>query len=205
MLEHIPEWIGASLRGVRAGAEHLTILQAAIGTDFAVIDLTSPAFADGARIPPRFTADGEGVSPPLSWRGVPTGTHSLALIVEDADSPTPAPLVHAIIWGLDADSGSIEEGAIVAQGHPAGGGVGRNSFLVQGWLPPDPPTGHGDHRYVFQLLALDCPAADLGDAPGRGALLRAVAGHVIGAGILTGLYARGEGATLATDGLAATA
>ena len=192
MLEHVPDWIGASLRGIRAGAEHLTIVQRSIGAGFAAIELGSPAFADGGRIPPRFTADGAGVSPPLMWGAVPAGTQSFALIVEDADSPTPAPLVHAILWGLPADTGRIEEGAIVAHAHPGGGEVGRNSFLAQGWLPPDPPTGHGDHRYVFQLFALDRAAEDLGDAPGRGAVLNAMAGHVIGAGLFTGLYARGE-------------
>lgn len=205
MLEHVPDWIGASLRGIRAGAENLVIVQPEIGSGFATIELSSPAFADDARIPPRFTADGDGVSPPLVWGAVPAGTLSLALIVEDADSPTPAPLVHAILWGLPADTGRIAEGAIVAHGHPEGGEVGRNSYLAEGWLPPDPPTGHGDHRYVFQLFALDVPAADLGEAPGRGAVMNAIAGHVIGAGLLTGLYARGEVVPVAPSGAAATA
>lgn len=205
MLEHVPDWIGASLRGVRAGAEHLVIVQPDIGSDFATIDLASPAFPDFGRLPPRFTADGEGVSPPLVWGHIPDATQSLALIVEDADSPTLSPLVHAILWGLPADTGRIAEGAIVAHGHPEGGAVGRNSYLTEGWLPPDPPTGHGDHRYVFQLFALDCPASDLGDAPGRSAFVRAIAGHVIGAGLLTGLYARGETAAAEPGGATAIA
>ncbi len=100
MLEHVPQWLGKALRGVRAGTDKLTIAQAALGP-FAEIALTSPAFADGARLPERFTADGEGVSPPLVWRDPPAGTARLALIVEDADSPTPQPLVHAVVWGLD--------------------------------------------------------------------------------------------------------
>ncbi|WP_404374054.1 YbhB/YbcL family Raf kinase inhibitor-like protein [Sphingomonas sp. MMS24-J45] len=190
MLEHVPEWIGASLRNVRAGAEHLTIVNPALGNGYAPIMLSSSAFADWAELPPRFTADGAGVSPPLVWGEVPPGAQSLALIVEDADSPTPAPLVHAIVWGMAPDTGRIAEGAIVEGG--ATGEVGRNSYLAQGWLPPDPPSGHGEHRYVFQLFALDVTAEDLGDAPGRGAVLNAMQGHVIGAGMLTGLYARGE-------------
>lgn len=190
MLEHVPEWLGASLRGVRAGAEHLTIVNPALGTGYAPITLSSPAFGDWAEMPLRFTADGGGVSPPLVWNAVPAGTQSLALVVEDADSPTPAPLVHAIVWGMAPDTGRIAEGAIVADGGT--GEVGRNSFLGQGWLAPDPPSGHGEHRYVFQLFALDVTAEDLGDAPGRGAVLNAMQGHVIGAGMLTGLYARGE-------------
>lgn len=199
MLEHLPHWLGAALRGVRAGADKLTISQPVLGRDFDTIEVTSPAFAQEGRIPPRFTADGEGVSPPLTWGAVPAGTQSVAVIVEDADSPTLAPLVHAILWGLPADAGRIEEGAIVAHGHPDGGGVGRNSYLSEGWLPPDPPTGHGDHRYAFQVFALDCPAADLGDGPGRGAVLNAMQGHVIGAGVLVGLYSRGETAVAAPE------
>lgn len=190
MLEHIPDWLGSALRGVRAGAEHLTIVQPAIGSGFAAIELSSPAFGDGEHMPPRFSADGEGVSPPLVWGPLPAGTQNLALVVEDADSPTPAPLVHAILWGLAPDTQRIAEGAIVA-GAADAAAVGRNSFLSQGWLPPDPPTGHGDHRYVFQLFALDVTPEDLGDGPGRGAVLNALAGHVVGAGMLTGLYARG--------------
>jgi Raf kinase inhibitor-like YbhB/YbcL family protein len=190
MLEHLPEWLGASLSGVRAGAEHLTIVNPALGKRFAPIALSSPAFGDWTEMPLRFTADGAGVSPPLAWDAVPVGTQSLALIVEDADSPTPAPLVHAILWGLPAGMRALAEGAIVAD--TATGDTGRNSFLSQSWLAPDPPKGHGEHRYVFQLFALDCAAADLGDAPGRSAVLNALAGHVIGAGMLTGLYARGQ-------------
>ena len=202
MLEHIPEWLGASLRGVRAGAEHLTIVNPALGGGYAPIALSSPAFGDWTEMPVRFTADGAGVSPPLVWDAVPGATQSLALIVEDADSPTLSPLVHAIVWGMGPDTRDLAEGAIVEGGATAE--IGRNSYLAQGWLAPDPPSGHGEHRYVFQLFALDVVAEDLGDAPGRGAVLNAIQGHVIGAGMLTGLYARGEvvDGPLAIDGAA---
>jgi Raf kinase inhibitor-like YbhB/YbcL family protein len=190
MLEHIPEWLGASLRGVRAGAEHLAIVHPSLGVTSAGIALGSPAFGDFGEMPVRFTTDGAGVSPPLLWDAAPAGTQSFALIVEDADSPTPAPLVHAILWGMNPATTGLAEGAIAADG--AAGAIGINSFLSQGWLAPDPPSGHGEHRYVFQLFALDCAPEDLGDGPGRGAVLNAMQGHVIGAGILTGLYARGE-------------
>lgn len=200
MLEHVPEWLGASLRNIRAGAEHLAIVHPSLGVGAVEIALSSPAFGDFAEMPVRFTADGGGVSPPLQWTDAPAGTQSLALIVEDADSPTPAPLVHAILWGINVATTGLAEGAIAADG--AAGAIGINSFLSQGWLAPDPPSGHGEHRYVFQLFALDCLPEDLGDGPGRGAVLNAMAGHVIGAGILTGLYSRGEvvDAPVATGG-----
>jgi phosphatidylethanolamine-binding protein (PEBP) family uncharacterized protein len=67
--------------------------------------------------------------------------------------------------------------------------LGKNSFLCSEYLPPDPPPGHGEHRYVFQLFALD-HALELGDAPGRTALLDAMEGHVIAKGLLIGTYER---------------
>lgn len=194
MLEHIPAWLGRMLGNVRAGASKLAIVQPELGGRFEPIDLSSPAFAQDARLPPRFTADGEGVSPPLVWGPLPQGTAALALLVEDADAPAPQPLVHAIVWGIAADAGRLAEGAIVADGSGdrETGDVGQNSYFSEGWLPPDPPTGHGEHRYVFQLFALDSGVEDPGPSPGRSALIRAMAGHVLAAGLLIGTYSRGE-------------
>jgi Raf kinase inhibitor-like YbhB/YbcL family protein len=197
MLEHMPAWLGHALKGLRAGADALVIAGsgAQAGTEFATLDLTSPAFAHEGRLPPRFTADGDGVSPPLLWSAPPAGTAALALIVEDADAPTPQPLVHAIVWHIAADRLRLAEGAITADG--AGtpdGDVGRNSYLREGWLPPDPPTGHGEHRYAFQLFALDAALGDPGVSPGRTALVEAMSGHVLAAGLLIGTYSREEAA-----------
>lgn len=193
MLEHIPHWLGQTLRGFRAGADKLCIVQPELGGDFGPLVLSSPAFSDGRRLPPRFTADGEGVSPPLVWGHLPEGTCSLALIVEDPDAPSIDPFVHAIVWGIGPYVHALAEGAIRpdGSGSETGSDVGRNSFFYEGWLPPDPPTGHGDHQYAFQLFALgqiDHP----GSTPTRGALVRAMKGNVLGAGLLTGIYSRGE-------------
>ncbi len=206
MLQHVPHWLGQAMRGIRAGADKLCIAEVELGAGFASIDLSSPAFANGGRLPPRFTADGEGVSPPLLWSEVPEGTCSIALIVEDPDAPAPQPLVHAIVWNIPADERRLEEGAIRPDGagDARGKDVGRNSYLREGWLPPDPPTGHGDHAYAFQLFALG-QAADPGDTPGRSALVRAMAGRVLGAGLLVGTYSRGQAAPIGTAGAAAVA
>ncbi|MFS0772611.1 YbhB/YbcL family Raf kinase inhibitor-like protein [Sphingomonas sp. 1P08PE] len=207
MLEHVPHWLGQALRNVRAGTDKLAIadpdLVSPAGGGFGQLDLTSIAFTDGGRLPPRFTADGAGVSPPLLWRDPPTGTARLALLVEDADSPTPQPLVHAVVWGLAASAGQLDEGAIRADGHGEDGhDVGRNSYRREGWLPPDPPTGHGEHRYAFQLFALDAGAGDPGADPGRSALIAAMAGHVLAAGLLVGTYSREEAAPVGPVGAA---
>ncbi len=205
MLEHVPAWLGNALSGLRAGTDTLAIAQ--LGRDFATFDLSSPAFANGARLPPRFTADGNGVSPPLVWSAPPAGTVRLVLIVEDADAPTPQPLVHAIVWGLDADAGHLVEGAIVADGDGTADrpDVGRNSYLREGWLPPDPPSGHGEHRYAFQLFAIGAGAGDPGVTPGRSAVIEAITGHVLAAGLLIGTYSRDEVAPVGPVGMGAPA
>ncbi|MCM8730979.1 YbhB/YbcL family Raf kinase inhibitor-like protein [Hephaestia sp. GCM10023244] len=208
MLEHVPRWLGTAMRGMRAGADKLAIVQLSDGVELATIDLMSPAFANEGRLPPRFTADGAGVSPPLVWGALPPATAAIALIVEDADAPTPAPLVHAIVWDLPPDEHRIAEGAITADGAGEADGrdVGRHSFFGEGWLPPDPPTGHGEHRYAFQLFALDDDTPDPGETPRRAALVKAMRGHVLAAGLLIGTYSRGEprpiGTSPAVTGLA---
>lgn len=193
MLEHVPAWLGHLLQDVRAGHAKLVIAQPGVGVPNVRIDLSSPAFADGGRLPVRFTADGEGVSPPLLWSDVPAGSQSLALIVEDPDAPAFNPLVHALVWGLPAEERHLPEGAIDKDGDGGADGrdVGRNSYLQEGWLPPDPPSGHGRHDYVFQLFALSATPA-IGHNPGRGDVVKAISGHVLAAGLLTGCYSREE-------------
>jgi len=206
MLEHVPAWLGKALGDVRAGTEKLAIVRMGLAAGMPTLHVTSPAFADGGRLPERFTADGEGVSPPLLWTEVPEGTAHLALLVEDADAPAPQPLVHAVVWAIPADAGGLSEGAIVRDaGSPGERDVGRNSYFQEGWLPPDPPTGHGAHRYTFQLFALDAGAGEPGETPGRSAIVEAMAGHVLAAGVLVGLYSRGEEAPVGPVGSAATA
>jgi len=192
MLRTLPAAIGQALRRIRASQDRLVGADPAFAAVPGVIQLASSAFPARGPIPASCTDDGEGTSPPLEWIGVPPEAVSLALLVEDADSPTRRPLVHAIVIGLAAADGGLAAGALSGG---AGGGLappaslGRNSFLKRAWLPPDPPPAHGPHRYVFQLFALDrtIPPGTIG---GRGALVAAIAGHVLASGTLTGTYER---------------
>jgi Raf kinase inhibitor-like YbhB/YbcL family protein len=202
MLEKLPEALGHALRRQRAGLEKIAFNQIDLRTGTAKLDIRSLAFADHAPIPQMYTADGEALSPPLQWTGVPTIATSLALIVEDADSPTPHPLVHAIVVDLPPGDGALPEGAITSPGHEGSGlKIGRNSYLKRAWLPPDPPPGHGLHRYAFQLFAL-ADGAPFPEGPGRDELLDALRARAIASGCLIGTYER-DSAVKATDSTAA--
>lgn len=190
MLEKIPSVLGRALRGVRSDASRLAYNDVSLAVVPATITLASPAFADGEVLPARFTADGEGTSPPLEWHGAPEATAELVLLIEDPDAPVPHPLVHAIAWGLRGCAGALAEGALSRAGARSGAApLGRNSYLSREYLPPDPPAGHGIHHYAFELFALRSPTR-FEAAPGRSAVLQRLRAHTIARGLLTGTYCR---------------
>lgn len=193
MLEKLPEAVGHLLRDQRAGLDQVAFNLVGAGSGTAAIQVSSLAFADHAPIPAQYTADGAGISPPVEWVGVPQGAASVLLIVEDADAPTPHPLVHAIVVDLPPADGALPEDALKSSSSDGlGYHTGRNSYLQASWLPPDPPPGHGTHRYAFQVFALEA-APDFGGAPGREAVLEALRSHAIASGCLIGTYARPDG------------
>jgi len=194
VLEKLPEGVGQALVNQRAGMDAVVYNVLHREREVARLDLQSTAFAFNGRLPIRFTADGDGISPPLLWSNIPDESDGLVMIVEDADSPTPHPLVHAIATGLERNDGRLEEGALNDAPAPGVTGqprfqIGPNSFFRHAWLPPDPPRGHGEHRYVFQLFALR-GAPVFATGPGRSALIEAVLTHAIAVGCLIGTYER---------------
>ncbi|WP_431098976.1 YbhB/YbcL family Raf kinase inhibitor-like protein [Polaromonas aquatica] len=192
MLEKLPDALGHALRDQRAGLDKLAYNLSGLRTGLAAIEVSSVAFTDHAPIPPRYTADGEGLSPPLQWQGVPATAGSLLLIVEDADAPTPRPLVHAIAVDLPASRSALAEGELNSSDDDGQVHVGRNSYLMSGWLPPDPPPGHGPHRYAFQVFAL-LPGDPFSGKPGRDAVLDAIRERALASGCLIGTYERMDG------------
>lgn len=156
----------------------------------AAIAISSPAFAANGPIPQRHSAYGEGVSPPLSWSGLPAATQSLALMMEDPDAVSAHPYVHWLAWNIDPALLSLPEG--IAEGgeppHPAGLRQGRNTRGITGYFGPR-PRGSRPHHYHFQLFALDT-RLDLPAGAGRRDLLAAMQGHVIAKGDLVGLFAQ---------------
>jgi Raf kinase inhibitor-like YbhB/YbcL family protein len=187
------EWarkVGQMLRNVRPGLGALATSR--LDVPRAGMSITSPVFEDGGTIPDRYTQDGEALFPPLEWHGVPAGTRSLALIVEDADAPFPRPLVHAVLHSIPPGLSGIQEGGLAMKQvrmSPLGFKVGRNSMARPGWMAPSPIPGHGPHRYAFQLFAADL-VPSFPNPPGRGILLRALKGNLLAAACVIGVYQR---------------
>jgi Raf kinase inhibitor-like YbhB/YbcL family protein len=147
------------------------------------LQLTSPAFGAGERIPARHTADDADVSVPLCIRGVPRGARSLALVVEDPDAPQ-GTFVHWLLWNVPAETRSLAA-ALKADAFVQG----KNGYGRVGWGGPKPPRGDGAHRYVFRLFALDA-LLDTARGATRDELESAMAGHVLAQACLTGSYFR---------------
>jgi Raf kinase inhibitor-like YbhB/YbcL family protein len=154
--------------------------------------LMSPAFEHKGTLPRRFAAEGGNISPPLSWDGVPAGTASLVLIVEDIDIPLPEFMlrtwVHWVVFDMPAVSTGLPEGIARSAPVPGGGVQGRTSYQRPGWGGPAPVGG--EHRYVFRLYALDCVLGLPARAASKKKLVSRMAGHVLAQAELVGRYTR---------------
>jgi hypothetical protein len=150
--------------------------------------LTSPSFTDQGEIPAAFTCQGADRSPALAWSGVPAGTRSLVLVVDDPDAPDPkAPKmtwVHWLLYNLPPGATGLGEGVKDAS-LPAGTLQGRNDWKRTGYGGPCPPIGR--HRYFHKLYALDTELPDL-KSPTKAALEKAMKGHVLAEAVLVGTY-----------------
>jgi Raf kinase inhibitor-like YbhB/YbcL family protein len=151
----------------------------------------SKAFGPGERIPARFTADGEDLSPPLSWQGAPAGTREFALICDDPDAPSPHPWVHWLMYCIPAPLLSLPEGVSSEESPPEvpDAQQGKNSWGNLGYGGPAPPRGHGVHRYHFGVYALGSKL-DLPAGLDKASLLGAMKGHILMSGELIGTYER---------------
>jgi len=175
-----PTGIGIALAlagGIACAAERNTTMQ-----------LTSSAFAPNTDIPSLHTCEGRDQSPPLAWSGVPAGTKSLALIVDDPDAPDPAApqrtWVHWVLYNLPPDAAGLAAGVLPAA-LPAGTREGLNDWQRTGYGGPCPPVGR--HRYFHKLYALDTVLPVLQPAT-KAALEKAMQGHILAQVELVGCY-----------------
>jgi Raf kinase inhibitor-like YbhB/YbcL family protein len=151
------------------------------------LGLKSSSFGPNESIPVRHTADGQNVSPPLTWEAPPKGTQSLALLCEDPDAPTPTPFIHWLVANIDPGQSSrmLSEGVRLMSGAV----LGKTSFGQTGYGGPEPPRGHGIHHYHFKLFALDT-TVPLQEGFSKEHLLLAMKGHLLGSSDLVGTYRR---------------
>jgi Raf kinase inhibitor-like YbhB/YbcL family protein len=144
------------------------------------IKLTSPAFKHNKYIPARFSCEGADINPQLDIAGMPAGTKSLALIVDDPDAPM-GTWVHWVVYNIPLIS-SIGE-------NTAPGKLGKNSFNRVQYGGPCPPSG--THRYFFKIYALDRELA-FNSTPSKQDLEKAMQAHILARGEIIGLYAKGR-------------
>lgn len=151
------------------------------------LQLTSVAFTDGAEIPRKHTCDGEDLSPALQWQGVPAGTQSFALVVDDPDAPV-GTWVHWVLFDIPAGAAALAEGTAATAKLPDGATNGTNDFKRLGYGGPCPPRGPA-HRYFFKLYALDTTLG-LPSGTTKGQVEKAMKGHILGQAELMGRYGR---------------
>lgn len=148
--------------------------------------LSSSSFKDGGTIPTRFTCDGEDISPPLHFSGLPGGTRSVALVCDDPDAPV-GTWVHWVIYNLPADTAALDEALPAKETLPDGSMQGMTDFQRIGYGGPCPPAG--THRYFFKLYALNT-MLDLPPGVSKSGLIEAMEGHLLSECRLIGLYSR---------------
>lgn len=149
------------------------------------MELTSSAFQHEGHIPRKYTCDGAGINPPLTIHGVPAGTQSLVLILDDPDVPKhirqDQMWDHWIVFNIPANTSEISEGKEPQGVHGLGTGNTTNYY---GPCPPD-----REHRYFFKLYALDC-MLDLPAKSSKKQVEKAMEGHIRAKAELMGIYGR---------------
>jgi phosphatidylethanolamine-binding protein (PEBP) family uncharacterized protein len=183
-------YLGRLLRPVRSGPDRLAGNDPRIAAP-TTIAVSSREFASGSTMPSAYRGK-DGVFPPISWSDLPPATASVVLIVEDVDVPLPQPAVHAIAYGIEpAMTGFAADGIPKVRfggfEHAEGAWLGLAFGLAPGYAPPTPIPGHGPHRYVYEVFALDVALRRFDRPPSKARLLAAMAGHVLARGAVVGL------------------
>ena len=146
------------------------------------LKLTSSAFSDGGEIPRECGYKNGNKVPPLTVSGIPEGTKSLALIMDDPDAMEPAGKVwvHWVAWNIEPTTTELEN--LTTEGMTEG----MTDFGEVGYGGPAPPDKR--HTYVFKLYALDSEL-DLPDKSTKVDVEEAMEGHILEQATLTGTYA----------------
>ncbi len=151
------------------------------------LDVSSPAFKQGDMIPVKYTCDGESVSPPLSWSQGPALAGSYALVMDDPDAPS-GTFTHWVMFNIPANLPGLNEGVPPRERLADESVQGRNDYGNIGYGAPCPPRGTL-HHYRFHVYALDTMLS-IGPGSTKADLQRAMGGHILAEGELTGVYGR---------------
>ncbi|UPZ31414.1 YbhB/YbcL family Raf kinase inhibitor-like protein [Streptomyces sp. LRE541] len=153
--------------------------------------VTSTTVADGAAWPPEQHAaglpGGRDLSPQLSWSGAPAGTRSYAVTVHDPDAPTGSGFWHWAVADIPATVTELPEGAgdDTGSGLPEGAYQLPNDARVARYIGAAPPAGHGPHRYLVVVHALDTASIGVPADATPAVLGFTMAGHILGRALLT--------------------
>lgn len=115
------------------------------------LSLSSTVFQSGQTIPAQYTCEGENISPPLSWIGMPRETETLVLIFDDPDAPN-GTFCHWVLYNIPKDMTELPGN--ISQNLPDRVMQGRNSYGNARYDGPCPPMG-SEHTYYFRLFAVD--------------------------------------------------
>lgn len=155
-----------------------------------MFQVKSNAFPAEGNIPPRYTCEGENISPELNWSGAPQGTKSFALVLHDPDAPKKGGYTHWVVFNIPGSETQIAENGPKQARLPGGGTQGRNDSGALGYTGPCPPSG--THRYIFHLYALD-QELNLKEGASKEELEKALGKHVLGRTEVMGKYKKGAG------------
>ena len=155
------------------------------GLNVPTFTLSSTVLTDGAPMPTSATADAGSLSPDLAWHGFPQETASFMLTCFDPDAPVPSGFWHWTVSNIPANVTSIDTGADA----PAGALTHRNDAGVAGFLGAAPPAGHGPHRYIFCVTAVDVEKLDIDENASPAVVNFNLLGHGLGRAFLTVTYA----------------
>lgn len=152
--------------------------------------INSPSFEDQGRIPMKHTGFGEDLSPAFEIKNLNEKGVSLVIIMDDLDIPFMKSYNHWVIWNIPRQESipeGIPEGATVnsLNGAKQGIGYGRNRYAG----PKMPRFIRTAHRYVFHIYALDT-YLELSSQSRKKDVLKAMEGHVLQQGKITGEYQR---------------
>ncbi len=189
MLQFLPNFFGRTFKHKRAGKTHSLFFDSSLQHIESSIIITSDDFSNNEHLKSINSADESGLFPKINWSNYPSTTKSFLVVVEDLDSPTLSPLLHLVAYGIPATKSFITHFDIIAAHKTREFQLGRNSMMKKGWMPPDPPPGHGAHRYLFEVFGVDA-IPNKNFKPKKHEIKEFLKNHGLSKGMITGLYER---------------